>query len=215
MPSNGSIGLFTREIRAIFDGTMSSVLRPIDPQPFINHDGDLIWKRRSYANMNEILIDGPYAPGDMLRVKEMVFVSPASRPVKTGNAIDTAGRQRIVGYVADMDEAQIDTMVRMGASRKTWTNMPRWASRFGLVITSSRILRLHDLTGADAAALGFVDENDAPCPDGLKAHWDAEFSARMLGWPVNPWVRLDSICPTFFKAGEEAAVITGRAPTEE
>jgi len=198
MPETGSIGLFTREITAIFDGRMSSFVRPIDPQPYTDQATDgLCWKGCLHGDPQGLLRDAAYRPGDQLWAGEMAYITPATASVEGGNVVDSAGRQRIVGYAADLDDQQVRDLLELGARKKTWTNMPRWASRFSLMITSSRILRLHSLTPRDLLCLGFVDEDGAPDPDALRSFWHAEFSARGPAWPVNPWVRLDSFTPVY------------------
>lgn len=146
-------------VRAILDGSKTQTRRIIKPQPQYEilgnfpcwndpqtnkrivcpygHTGDQLWVRETFS--------GPHCFGTQYDV-------PSTPPSVWPNNSD-------IHYWADGNPEFGD-----------WTcprpsiHMPRWASRTTLEITSVRVERLNDISGADAAAEGIAHDHSE---DGL------------------------------------------------
>jgi hypothetical protein len=130
----------------------------------------------------------PYAPGDLLYLREAHYVWSA------GNA---DGRGRRIDYRATTPDAPC-----------TWSpsiHMPRWASRLTLAVTDVRLQRLNDISDEDAMAEGvrvlpLQDPSDPSAwwevePGKHQARTPSESFARLWkeihgpnAWGMNPWV---------------------------
>lgn len=129
----------------------------------------------------------PYGvPGDRLWVRETFA------PFSTGGAVYRADKPRFSPGAHEV----------VGGSWHPSIHMPRWASRITLAITSVRVQRLQDISGADALAEGVSLDgarlgHDIDIDGGVTAAfaigryrelWDIINAARGFGWDANPWV---------------------------
>ncbi len=100
-------------------------------------------------------------PGDRLWVRESVVMSRFSGAV--------------IAYMADDRYA-----ARPGEIGRPSIHMPRWASRFTLVVTLNRTERLQEITDADARLEGVVDRSE------FEALWERLHGR--FAWDRNPLV---------------------------
>ncbi len=129
-----------------------------------------------------------YAAGDRLWVKETAYIAPAGFGDRDlGNATDTEGQRRVVGYVASMDGDSERCAQDYGVKKTPSIYMPRWASRLTLEVTAVRVERLQEITESDARAEG-VDELDGEIDEVKLCEY-----AKRADWASNPWVA----CVTF------------------
>ncbi|MFV0662734.1 hypothetical protein [Denitromonas sp.] len=184
-------------VRAILNGTKTQTRRVLKPQPerWLCDDGDIHYAgRMPNGKFHDVECDAlgkfratcPYGqPGNRLWVRETFF---DTAPFETAPVF--AGRSSRYAYRAD-DEF-------IGCHR--WSpsiHMPRAASRILLEITAVRVVRLKDISNADA-----IDEGLIRCGDGWRGAnalpWFASPAAayRSLwesingpgSWDANPWV---------------------------
>lgn len=139
------------------------------------------------------LLPCPYgAPSDHLWVQETF--SPLNTEQPLNRYVSPKYRARVkFAYKADGVPLPHDAPWPWMAS----VRMPRWASRLTLSITSVRVERLHEVTDADAMALGLdgsgvyvpvqgVSPADGPRAE-FAAHWESTEGKRTPR-TSNPWV---------------------------
>lgn len=159
----------------------------------------------------------PYAPGDLLWVRENAAVRYTS-----WNKTD--GHRHSVDYAADFDDGghyiaktSCGAGIRKGEApslfprrshrrdgRLQWCpsiHMPRWASRLTLKVTDVRVQRLQDISEEDARAEGVENDSDGwrdytmphtqccgSARDSFRTLWNSLNEERGFGWEANPWV---------------------------
>lgn len=151
------------------------------------------------------LLVSPYAPGDLLYVREAFR---AWCTVGSGDLIrveyraDGCHQDMMVG--SDLAAEEVDQSLRAvrhpGGDRwRPNIHMPRWAARTWLRVTDVRIERVQDITEEDARAEGVEPYRDMAFlhgdPGGRESYrdgfidlWDSLYARRGLGWTANPWV---------------------------
>lgn len=200
-------------VRAMLDGRKSQTRRVLKPQPSADHhlklstihDGVAIFRNVHTGIRQDVRL--PYAPGDLLYVRETwkphscyAHLKPRDIPVSN------------VFYAADNGYAPSNT------PWKPNIYCPRWASRLTLEVTDVRGERVQDISEEDARAEGveklpgklalfrsYTDETGA-WMDGGKTGWPLAYDSFLTLWnslnedrgygtEVNPWV-----CALTFKA---------------
>lgn len=195
-------------VRALLDGRKSQTRRILGKSGRCNIFEPGAWADEYVldpGNAEWRACDTPYAPGDLLWVRESF--SYADYLAET------------VWYWADGNIAEFDC-----SRPKPSIHMPRWASRLTLRVTDVRVQRLQDISEEDAIAEGIYRVDPTPedlangcTPDdfvfrapGTRQGWgrdkadrdseqwgpDARFAFRLLwnhlhgedAWTVNPWV---------------------------
>lgn len=141
----------------------------------------------------------PYAPGDLLWVRE------AWAPLDACTHNDPGAKA-----MADRGFYRADHLVDCGdVSRwRPSIHMPRWASRLTLRVTHVRVQRVQEITPEDAEAEGlfrsaFASERAKECGcdwawgdetrtgsqvSAFAALWSSINARRGFGWDTNPWV---------------------------
>lgn len=176
----------SHDVNAILAGIKTHTRRPVKG---IHCDRDIEAYRA--ALRGEPLIVGriPVRVGDLLWVRE------------TWKCEELPWGENGIRYRADDAFAPIadtresaDAWVRKNKGGKVWrpsTNMPRWASRITLEITSVGIEELWSITNEDALAEGVsqdeCDENGVEPIDEFSRLWNERYF-RNYPWAENPWV---------------------------
>jgi len=180
-------------VRSILEGQKTVARSPIKVQPPAGHrwrgwvvdstnskivgkasfgeDGSALSRKPVYARC-------PYGkPGDRLWVREtFAALSPGEyEPVRP--------RQ---GYGQDIRFAATDPLADLSVDTRGYqwrpsTQMPRWASRILLEVTSIRVERFHEMTDGSLWTQGFATFGDAD------TDWNSKHEAKGLGTSVNPW----------------------------
>ena len=72
--------------------------------------------------------------------------------------------------------------------------MPRWASRFSWRVTDVRVVRVQDVTEAEARACGVgpLQMDEGMFLPRLEGLWNAD-DGKLHPWDANPWVWLVSV----------------------
>ena len=157
-------------IRALLDGRKTQTRRLLKPQPpeafdFFGFMDDEHKPGRKWALWLDDAGDDarapiPYAPGDLLWVKETWRLPKrldAMSPSQCAAACLEAGYKR---PWAPIDYAANGACINWSAQDggygrdRSSIHMPRWASRLTLTVTDVRVQRLQDITEADAWAEG-------------------------------------------------------------
>lgn len=130
----------------------------------------------------------PYAPGDLLYVREAWQAWTCFDHLKPSKMEPTAD----ILFIADRPTFRWDSKFRQGM------HMPRWASRLTLKVTDVRVQQLQDISEEDAKAEGFEAIGADNAPEECEDHrsfvwafhnlWDSLNEKRGFGWDANPWV---------------------------
>lgn len=173
-------------VRAILDGRKTETRRVVEPQPdpvctdiaqWPSQRGSAWWSP-GYLNADaewDFLPDirCPYAPGDLLWVRE------AFNPHYFG--------MRSAAYRADWNGTAADV-----TTEPRWTpsiHMPRWASRITLRVEEVRIERLQGIGEGGAQREGVdADLRRESRRAAFARLWDAINAGRGYSWASDPWV---------------------------
>lgn len=189
--------LFNGEmVRAILDGRKTQTRRPVTLREFGRsttagydwtfRDRHLRWNDVSEARMME---RSPFGkPGGRLWVRERTRVNAL-----VGRACDLRVRYEADGATGVVTRPTRIKPVEIGKC------MPngcfREASRITLEVTSVRVERVQDISGADAFAEGMLGWDGEPSLDGpmdevglFSELWDSIYAKPGFGWDANPWV---------------------------
>ena len=136
-------------VRALLDGRKSQTRRVLKPQPSAEHylhlsvlkDGAAIFRNEHTGYRQDIPM--PYAPGDLLWVRETWARWPSDDSEPTF-------------YKADADNEREGWMDPPGIKYRPSIHMPRWASRLTLRVTEVRVERVQDISEEDALAEGVM-----------------------------------------------------------
>jgi len=141
----------------------------------------------------------PYgAPGDLLTVKEAVYLWCERRPngtTPTGRPkwLYVPMREAPIHYAADGPKPTTDIVSPDTGNVWMWKHkvarfMPRWASRLTLRITDVRVQRLQDCSNEDAVAEGIGTPTDMryAAIDGYRPLWESINGPG--SWDRNDWV---------------------------
>lgn len=178
-------------VKAILEGRKTMTRRVLKPQPA----GEVYWNSL-LAEWRWMDADGyddevndpvviPYAPGDLLWVREAHAI--------VGNVDPGFVLYRANGYEAECERHGFDKPFPPEAdvSWRPSIHMPRWASRITLRVTAVKVERLQEISEDDAKAEGV----EKP----ILAHWSAlPFKSAFRGiwldlhgpgaWDANPFV---------------------------
>ncbi|SDP39648.1 hypothetical protein SAMN04488061_2844 [Filomicrobium insigne] len=152
--------------------------------------------------------NSPYAPGDLLWVRETWCEGPIGRDGVVEDWRDFFYRATDHDVMGVDDGDGFSVLNADGSLRSPWRpsiHMPRRASRLTLEVTDVRVERLQDISEEDALAEGVLKVKDhcyvvrgfgydesglchsrATIP--FAQLWDSLNEARGAGWDVNPWV---------------------------
>lgn len=200
MMKEKSIVLYEHEIKAILDGSLTQLRRPIAPQPMLcgvsatnvaasyGSDVDVdwwTWKNNTYgedAGCEDLETACPYGvPGDSLWVRETWYNDAVFGKSSLYYRADGEFADQLPRYDPINDPAM--------AAEIKWRpsiHMPRWASRITLEVTNVRVERVQEISEEDIRAEG-VQSNSSDMP-GFVTLWDSVYGKRGLGWDANPWV---------------------------
>lgn len=136
----------------------------------------------------------PCLPGDLLIGRECwQYAHPEyhseAEGVRRGKPMSPDGKW--CWYRADDDGMESGDHEDGRPRWRTSIHMPDWAARIRRRVVSVSVERLQDITNKEAIAEGI--EYDVSKPNGwpidrFMAAWDSIYSAKGLGWDVNPWV---------------------------
>jgi hypothetical protein len=189
----------TREVRAVLDGRMTAVRRPIFPKndlrPFSMKNSPYGWwfRGRAYRNWNDAMWEPQgvmslcrYKPGDILYVRETWCKGRIN------------GENERYFYKADGD-------LQFHCGWCPSTNMPKEAARIFLRVTDVKVDRLQCITRDEALREG---ANPACAYIDYKASWNKPIKKEDLllyGWDANPWVEVTK----FVRISKEEALKNG------
>lgn len=196
-------------VRALLEGRKTQTRRVLKPQPqWLS--GDWYWRSPRYDNgagcdyfhtpnvsgiMSAWVEAMPYAPGDLLWVRE----EHRAETVQEGRRVDLSfDADGAIIHCAWPERCVLPTP----EARRAPMHLPREASRLTLRVTEVRVQRLQEISAADAQAEGAAPECDhcgrlEPCgcelPNpshgrGFMRLWDSLNAQRGFGWDANPWV---------------------------
>jgi len=215
-----SVIFSAQEVRAMLDGSKTQFRRPLKKQPDFEADGCCpaflnevskhwdFWKIGQGRTMRVVCPFGQI--GDRLIVKETWKAFEPQTQTFGGKEI-FAGLpmlvyanppiegESIIEYKADRDQSKYSSGWRSS------TQMPKWASRLTLEITSVRVERLQEISEEDAIAEGLTLMDRAPEWGGGTVYsfdgndewiWGAKSAYRELwesthgngSWDANPYV---------------------------
>jgi hypothetical protein len=196
-------------VRALLEGRKTQTRRVLRKQPHSDLDAwhlpevsgpDWVQEHRVAEGFDAARL--PYVLGDRLWVREAWRTE--SRAYDDLPPSDMGGEETII-YESDADWKLNKTVGRLRQAM----HMPRWASRITLTVTEIRVLRLQEISEADAIAEGApldASHRDGT-EDGSNPHmvavnpwtrvspvawyhrlWDSLNAERGYGWDANPWV---------------------------
>ena len=155
-------------------------------------DGDEWWTGDALTGEPLEWLQLPFSPGDSLWVQE------TWRPTLFGDCPvieckNGAGGDEYLGNAKPITVEQFDAV---DGPRRGWRSpvtMPKWASRWDLVVESVRVERVQDATEDDALAEGFTDEilgdqgraSSTTALGVLVEHWIARHGPG--SWERNDW----------------------------
>lgn len=201
-------------VRAIIDGRKTQTRRVVKPQPALNgnwmewcHKGVLIteqnvaWHPFAEGFPRALASKGlgylcPYGqPGDRLWVRE-TWMPDGPRDGTWDDFAFFGCKGSPFSMIPEQYRTPAHVIHRAswdGSEMTGWKpsiHMPRWASRITLEITGVRVERLKDISDADAAAEGFVDEGTGrEWKSGRQRFGELWESINGPGsWNANPWV---------------------------
>lgn len=170
-------------VRAILNGTKTMTRRVIKPQPshIIINPVELAQGFVRDSGRNYAPIKCPYGvAGDHLWVKEAFELK------NIGGKIPLY----VLRYSADdttshfLSPAQVNGM---RAGKHTPVDMPQWASRITLEVTSIKVERVQDISNADAVREGMIDDDNTTMRPDFRVLWNI-INSKEYSWEVNPWV---------------------------
>jgi hypothetical protein len=194
--------LFSAEmVRAILDGRKTQTRRVVKPQP---SDAAVVARNSAYLCVQEPgddrarTVQCPYAPGDLLWVREAWRAAPEYDNTKPIDIPDDA----MIDYAADSDDC---------AGHFTWgrwrspIHLPEHLARLPrLRITEVCVSRVQDISEADAIAEGVrrlgdwwageqhpvkkVPKSRESAVAAFRDLWNSINAKRGFGWDANPWV---------------------------
>lgn len=183
-------------VRALLNGSKTQTRRVVKPAPKMVDDQWFFYRRDCpvYLSTSIAAIEScPYGqPGDQLWVREAWSHDAESLEQCRASFEDAMGPGSYGPYYRATESAP-DTL-----RWKPSIHMPRWASRITLEITSVRVERLQDISGADARAEGAPPSH--PSIDRVSREfgfkdfprsWYAQLWDQINGpdtWAANPWV---------------------------
>jgi hypothetical protein len=171
-------------VLALLAGRKTQTRRVHKPQPkfgFKPWQDDGIWKQSGYGEAGDDFLAVPYAPGDLLYVREAAYFAPNRVAYAAANG-ELAKGERVEGF----------------GRLKPSIHMPRWASRLTLAVTDVRVQRLNEISKGDAMAEGVAaTEFWSAAVSNTDSRWEpARIAFRLLwnslhgpdAWLLNPWV---------------------------
>lgn len=195
-------------VRAILDGRKTQTRRPVDrrivsawdePRGQIDIAAGYPFVETSSGFVSAVKLCPFGQPGERLWVRETWRVDGLGRRAALETRMDSPSVVEGLSFRAD---CEFDHGLQCGP----WIpsiHMPRWACRIVLEITNIRVERVQDIFEDDAIADGGLetmvedhiwyipgaDSKTTRDPKYAFEHvWDSIYSARGLGWDVNPWV---------------------------
>ncbi len=172
------ITFFSLLIPPILSGHKSVTRRVIKPQPYLDNDGTPLRRAKGKETTPQILriSDCRYQPGDVLYVKESVWIDKEAIPVVgclrafalDGTVRFEDGRPVVPsvhsGSDGDWTPDRLKELYKLNSLFKFRTSrfMPAWAARIFLHVKSVRVERLQDISEEDAIAEGVDSEHNDP-----------------------------------------------------
>lgn len=208
------------EIRPLLAGTKTQVRLVIKPQPGAGYnlsvapfieDAPAGFSGRHLIvkdpfGFPSIFAKMPWAVGDRLWVREAFYLTDDGEYEAAVYAADADDVEEHRKKIAEMQKAYglADSWAAPHLRRRSSSQMPRWASRTTLVVTDVRVMRLQDISEADAAAEGV-----RPAPGGMWSGAEGQAGAcphaayALLwnhingpgSWAQNPWVTATTFTP--------------------
>lgn len=203
-------------VRAILDGRKTQTRRVLKGRKDVNFGCELAPCELA-GEINQGNFDNsPYAPGDLLWVRESGILTPGRaggsdlfrHDVPQTEATGFFWVRDTLAWGAGYSAAGCSRAAALatgGSKVVPSIHMPRWASRLTLEVTDVRVERLQDISEDDAEAEGVTKVKDhcyvvrgfgydesglchsrATIP--FAQLWDSLNEARGVGWDVNPWV---------------------------
>jgi hypothetical protein len=173
-------------VRAILDGRKTMTRRVLKPQPPAGHSFLGIYGphmtavfTRNPSGIGDEAACIPYAPGDLLWVRENCHRKP-----------------HVWTYAADGVEVPWPQRESLAGRRLDYCpsiHLPRKASRISLRVIAVKVERLQDITKEDVIAEGITEREGMPLA-GVVAGWHEPFVELWNtinghgGWEANPWV---------------------------
>lgn len=171
------------EIRALLDGRKTQKRVVLRLQPPEDYRGRVL----SQASNRVLLVDDagmhcdvdlPYAPGDLLWVRETWRLNRSTSEADDLPEGDILLRVMFAdGAMIEAPAAQFYGLYDGRAGWRPSIHMPRWASRITLRVTGVRVERLNDISEADAIAEGATSR---PACHGFRSTddgWSMDWSA--------------------------------------
>lgn len=194
-------------IRALRDGRKTMTRRIIKPQPlYLSGRNKRIYADADYRKSWREGCDDDlrFTPGDRLWVRESHYLTDDGHDEY---AVYAADESVVLEHLAAIDRLPKDfpqDVKTQARKLRPSIHMPRWASRFTLIVESVRVERLQDVSEASAIAEGITrsphgnGDQWMDYPEGSSADgWlDPRQSFRTLwesingpdAWSSNPWV---------------------------
>ena len=198
-----------REAKGLHDGTITRIVRVMEPQPLIRHgrfhlwmegyDSPVLGEPEGEFRVRAKRICPLGVPGDRLWLQEPWGVGTRPCPNRGWyDGIEYAFEQSTLddGDILPCREVDVPDGVDLDDFKGQWNSaaeMPRWASSLLLEVKDVKVVRVQEVTSEDAYALGFRCECIAPIP-----RCGGNILALMDGigpdtWDANKWVWLGTV----------------------
>lgn len=201
------INLTDWQASAALDGRLSLVVEPLPQQPpawvenrppgysCMTPKGMIEFRGMSPEGYGAKFVKEPKrTTGDRLWVREAHYMTDDG---ESGYAVFTEDKDGVEEHLENMQTTmsshpQIDWSKHLRI--RSSIHMPRWASRLTLVVTDVRVMRVQEISHADARDAGVLPNGKGATPiDQFRSAWNARHAKRGLGWDANPWVTATTV----------------------
>lgn len=199
--THGYLSLTPPLALAVREGRKTQTMRPLTPQPVSLYDGFLVDPRRplapprvsgELADGSKVLVRAPYAPDDVLWVREGAMVMGYTpRGTRVTVTYDADGVTREVPWPERLRDVELGHRIPNGCHRE--------AARTYVRVLSVEPRRVQSITHRDAVAEGWpgpedkrvwieaMGDGDDEAIEWFAELWDSLYRARGLGWDADPW----------------------------